>query len=106
MTLALAPNLWSREACDDWIARFEGIPPGGRIGKALKPLVTRYGWVAVRPAWRRYLAASEAMYVSPQRFASTYGAWVQRGKGRKIPVTEQNRITLDEWEREVREGRR
>jgi hypothetical protein len=66
---------WSREACDDWISRFGGTAPGGRIGKALKPLVKAYGWREVRPAWACYLALGEAEFASPQRFAATYGRW-------------------------------
>lgn len=66
---------WSREACDDWIARFGGTAPGGQIGKAMKPLVDRHGWAAVRAAWQSYLGQTEAEYASPTRFASTFGRW-------------------------------
>jgi len=71
---APAPS-WSAEACQDWMARFGGTAPGGRIGGALRPLVERYGWAAVRTAWQTYLAQAEAEYASPQRFAATYGRW-------------------------------
>jgi hypothetical protein len=70
-----AAAAWSREACDDWIRRFGGTAPGGQIGKALKPLVTKYGWETVRPAWQSYLSQAEPDYVSAQRFAATYGRW-------------------------------
>lgn len=73
--IAAAPPSWSREACDVWIARYGGTAPGGRIGKALKPLVDRYGWPAVRVAWLSYLTQSDAEFASPQRFAATYGRW-------------------------------
>jgi hypothetical protein len=66
---------WSREACDDWIARFGGTAPGGQIGKALIPIVKRHGWDFVRKAWIRYLAQSEAQYASPSRFSATFGRW-------------------------------
>ena len=66
---------WSREACDDWISRFGGTAPGGQIGKAMKPLVDRHGWLAVRAAWQSYLGQTEAEYASPTRFASTFGRW-------------------------------
>ena len=66
---------WSREACDDWISRFGGTAPGGQIGKAMKPLVDRHGWTAVRAAWQSYLGQTEAEYASPTRFASTFGRW-------------------------------
>ncbi len=70
---------WSREACDDFLARYggtlSGSDTGGQIGKFLKPLVTQHGWDVVRPAWRRYLSEISAQYVSPARFASTFGHW-------------------------------
>jgi hypothetical protein len=70
-----AAGNWSREACDDWITRFGGTAPGGRIGKALKPLVEKHGWPEVREAWRSYLGQVEAEFASAQRFAATYGRW-------------------------------
>ena len=73
---------WSREACDDWISRFGGTAPGGQIGKAMKPLVDRHGWLAVRAAWQSYLGQTEAEYASPTRFASTFGRW----SGGEAPV--------------------
>jgi len=73
---------WSREACDCWIARFGGTAPGGQIGKAMKPLVDRHGWLAVRAAWQSYLGQTEAEYASPTRFASTFGRW----SGGEAPV--------------------
>jgi hypothetical protein len=75
ISVATAPASWSREACDDHAERYGGVPPGGQIGKALKPLVTKHGWPIVRPAWRRYLAETEAQYSSPSRFAATFGQW-------------------------------
>lgn len=72
---------WSREACDDWILRFDGTAPGGPIGRHLKPLVARHGWPAVRLAWRIYLAGAEATYASPARFAATYGEWAGTKRG-------------------------
>ena len=74
-SVAVAPASWSSEACDDWQARYHGTAPGGRIGKALAPLVKSHGWEAVRSAWRSYLVQAEAEFASPQRFAATYGRW-------------------------------
>ena len=34
---------WSREACQDWIDRFDGTAPGGQIGKALKKMGPKPG---------------------------------------------------------------
>jgi hypothetical protein len=66
---------WSREASDDWIARFGGTAPGGQIGKALKRLVDEHGWPEVRQAWQSYLSQTEAEFASPSRFSATYGRW-------------------------------
>lgn len=76
---------WSKDACDDWIARFGGTA-SGQIPKVLQPLVAKHGWVLVRPAWRSYLEQAEPEYASPRRFASTYGVW-----GRLKPVASQAR---------------
>lgn len=68
-------STWTKEACDEWKARYGGTAPGGRIGKAIKPLVAAHGWGQVSPAWQKYLENTEAKYASPQRFADTYGSW-------------------------------
>lgn len=72
---------WSREACDDWIERFQGTAPGGKIGKALEVLVSRHTWADVRVAWRFYLAQAEAEWADPFRFANTYGKWITASRG-------------------------
>jgi hypothetical protein len=71
------PPSWTREACDLWITRFGGTAPGGKIGKALKPLVEKHGWPAIKPGWLAYLEGVEALYASPARFAETYGTWAR-----------------------------
>lgn len=76
-SVAVAPVAfsWSRQAAEDWIERYGGTAPGGRIGSALKPLVAVHGWLEVRAAWRSYLTQTEAEYASAQRFSATYGRW-------------------------------
>ncbi len=67
---------WSVEAVDDWRARFQAEKaPAGQIGSSLQPLVRTHGWDVVRPAWQRYLAATEGKFASPTRFATTWGDW-------------------------------
>ena len=74
--LAGWPGTWSREACEDWTERFGGVAEAGRIGKALKALQRSHpDWQEVRAAWRNYLAQAEAEYVTPSRFAATFGRW-------------------------------
>ncbi len=68
-------QVWTREACDDWIARFGGTAPGGQITGHLNPLVKKHRWEGVRPAWQNYLAQSDAQYASPARFAATFNGW-------------------------------
>lgn len=74
---------WSREACELW-QRFLGVPPGGRIGKALKPLVGAHGWSAVRPLWRDYLEQAvtedDPKWASPQAFAATFTARFRKAR--------------------------
>lgn len=89
-----APS-WSREACDDWRARFGGTAPGGRIGNALLPLVKTHGWPTVRGAWRSYLEQAEAEYASPQRFAATFGRWNGTGAPARTRVTPTDRMFAD-----------
>lgn len=88
---------WNQQACEDWIERFNGTAPGGRIGKALKPLVAKHSWEAVRPAWKRYLESSEPEFVSPEKFASTYGSWTGNGSGNGKHVIDKNRATIAAW---------
>ena len=66
---------WTAEACSDWQERFNGTAPGGRIGRALKPLLSKHPWEEVREAWRSYLAQTEAEFASAERFAQTFGKW-------------------------------
>lgn len=69
------PPSWSYEACRLWTERYEGIAPGGRIGKALKPLVEQHGAAAVLAAWTRYLVETPAQYANPQGFAAKFGTF-------------------------------
>ena len=70
---------WSSEACDDWQARFGGTAPGGKIGRELKPLVTKHGWEVVRPVWQRYLAEKDAEFATPADFAQKFDVWRSGG---------------------------
>lgn len=68
---------WSKEAAEDWQMRFPGsVAPGGRIGKALKPLVRAHAWARVRPAWQAYLRQASAQFATAERFAAT---WTELG---------------------------
>lgn len=89
---------WSREACQDWIDRFDGTAPGGQIGKALKPLVSKHGWDEVRRAWQSYLSQIEAEYASPSKFAATFGRWSgSAAPARKQTAEDRTRANLAAW---------
>ena len=88
-----AGRSWSAEACDDWAERTAGIAPGGQIGRHLKPVVDACGWDDVRPAWQRYLDETEVQFLSPARFAQTYGRW---STSKPLRLGEDRTTTADE----------
>src|SRR5690606_21892293 len=67
---------WSTVAGEIWEQCLGGVAPFGRIGKALKPLVDRYGEQDVLVAWRQYLEKAvekrRAEYATPEDFAARY----------------------------------
>jgi len=97
--LAASPPSWSREACDDWNERFgDGTAPGGRIGKALKPLIERYTWETIRPAWKRYLSEKDAEFATPQDFATKLTIWLDKHvKGREADRSKRVTAMLGDW---------
>ena len=68
------PN-WVAPFCDAWQERFQGIAPGGRIGRALKPLRGKHADEVILSRWKTYLAATEAPFASPEKFTQTFGEW-------------------------------
>lgn len=79
----IARRSWSSEACALW-QQFLGTPPGDRIGKALKPWITKHGPETVLPLWQSALeeAVLEAdpSYFTPEVFARTFVARLARAK--------------------------
>jgi hypothetical protein len=98
------PPSWSREACDDWIAGTGGTAPGGRLAKALRPLVDRYTWEVLRPDWQRFCAAPDSRY-GPEQFTNHYGLWSngRNGSG-KLTLSERNEQAGIEWLEEQDRG--
>lgn len=89
---------WSREACEDWETRFGLGSVGtqaGKIGKALKPLVTNHTWEVVRPSWRRYLTEENDTYTDAVRFASKFNVWLKENT--KLPKAQQMTLLTDAW---------
>lgn len=95
---------WSREACDDWQTHL-GTPPGGRVGAALKPLVTAHGWELVRPIWRTACEQAalepDPSYFTPEVFARTFKARLASPRsgprGSKATVQDRTAANLREW---------
>lgn len=78
---------WLTPYWDAWVARFGGKPPAGQLAKALKPLHDEYGLTQTVKHWGNYLASTAAPFVSPTRFAATFGEWaVPRANGRRDPL--------------------
>jgi hypothetical protein len=82
---------WNQRACDVVIQRYGGTAPGGRITKALRPLVGKHGDEAVLQAWTRYVDETPAEFLSPEKFATVFGRYVgdagapANSGGRRIP---------------------
>lgn len=77
---------WLSPFAAAWVARF-GVgssAPWGRLAKELHALVEQFGADAVLIRWKNYLASSQPQYVSPTRFASTYGSWENPAR-RNVP---------------------
>lgn len=74
---------WSTAAGEAWAEVLEGEPPYGRIGRALKPLVVKFGEVEVLAEWKRYLEgmtkAGRAGFATPEDFAARYGYYREHG---------------------------
>jgi hypothetical protein len=70
---------WSSQAYDDWRDGTGGEPKGGRIGKALKPLIERIArknavefdeaWQKLRPWWRKFCDGENSRY-GPEWFVT------------------------------------
>lgn len=104
---------WSHEAVDDW-RQFLGdtTSVGGRIGKAIKPLVDTHGWDVVRPLW--IVALEEAVLrddpstFTAEQFGRTFVARLNRARGDapRSPPAKQTvgEKTLSAAERFIRRG--
>ena len=68
-------DTWLMPFGDAWRARYGGELAWSRAGSAFSPLREEHGAERVLRAWVRYVAATEAQFASPQRFASTFGQW-------------------------------
>lgn len=88
---------WSIVAGEIWEQCLGGVAPFGRIGKALKPLVERYGEQDVLVAWRQYLEKAvekrRAEFATPADFAARYGYYRETGEALPRNGTGRHRTT-------------
>ena len=66
---------WLTPYGECWDILTGGTPPYGKLASALKPLHDKHGPELVCRALSRYLRSSDAQYLSPSRFAETFGSW-------------------------------
>ena len=66
---------WLTPFGEAWHARYGGEPAYGELAAHLSPLRADHVLGEMLEHWTRYLEATEAKYVSPARFAQTYGHW-------------------------------
>jgi hypothetical protein len=87
-----AETAWIGRACSVWTKHMGGEAPGGRIAKALRPLVKKYGEAEVLKAWDDFLAAHVAagtgQYANVNDFAARYGYFKEHGV--KMPAANGN----------------
>lgn len=87
------PNSWSGRACAAWVDAFGGTAPGGRIGKALQPLVAQHGEPAVLDAWTKYLTTTEPQFATPEQFAGKFGVYSGRRRNGRVEVPTAPKVT-------------
>ena len=53
----------------------------------------------IRPAWQRYLQGQDAVYQTPQDFASKLGLWLDKhiGAGPKDKRVEAGKAAIKQW---------
>lgn len=98
---------WVQGAVGAWESRFgpgSGAKMFGRIGGALKGVVTANGSEAVLAAWRRYLNptinSTDEKFLTPELFASKYSTWAGTGQSSAPPLPQDTVI----GRREVKVG--
>ena len=81
MTIKTKKVTWLTPYFDAWHTRYGGTMPCGVVAKVLKPLEAEHGPEETLRRWIVYLTSTDGRFVSPARFASTWGEW-----GRLAPV--------------------
>lgn len=89
-------DTWLSPFWDAWQATYGGEPNGGELAKYLRPLTEAHVSGEVLDHWTRYLAATEARYASPARFAQTYGSWAKPERAKQVESLPDAYLTLEE----------
>lgn len=97
---------WPRLAADVYLRHHPKASVPGAVFRTLKPLVGRHGWPAVEAEMEAYLVRTPIDYHSWAKFAGGFGGWAKSPPPRGGPPTAGNAAVLDQWEREVVEGKR
>jgi hypothetical protein len=72
---------WLTPYMEAWTNVYGGEPNAGLLAKSIRPLHDKHGQDLTLVAWRSYLAATEAAYVSLPKFSATFGTWLARAGG-------------------------
>jgi len=81
--VAITAGTWLTAYAEAWKAAYQGVPPFGRIGRALRPLHLEHGEEEVLRRFRIYLKVTPGRYASVERFAQTFGIWDGDAPARK-----------------------
>jgi uncharacterized protein YdaU (DUF1376 family) len=87
---------WLSPFLQAWTATYGGNANPGRLAKSLKPLTEAHAPGEVLDHWTRYLAATEARYASPERFAETFGSWAKPERAKQVGSLPDAYLTLEE----------
>jgi hypothetical protein len=87
---------WVVELGKDWRNAYDGTPPWGHIGRAMKELIAEKGLERVQQHWRRYLNDTPGRFASPTRFAETFGTWGNGTRPEKPKVPRTTKVVVDE----------
>ncbi len=87
---------WLSPFLKAWTATYGGNANAGRLAKSLKPLTEAHAPGEVLDHWTRYLAATEARYASPERFAETFGSWAKPERSKQVAALPDAYLTLEE----------
>lgn len=81
---------WNAEAAEDFVAAYGGPPPG-QFFRQVKPIALKYGWGAVRPVLRDYMAETALDVLAIPKVLEV--RVVRAGKGETAITTQKARAS-------------